>query len=420
MSGSENRGWLDSLSARGIRLGTGNMRRLTEVLGNPQNSYKTVHVAGSDGKGSVCAMIYSVLRRSGMKTGMFSSPHILDICESISVDGSDISKEDFENLIGSVRPYVEKLQGEGVYCTPFEVLTAAAFVWFERRGVEYAVIEVGMGGSDDSTNVIVPEVSVITNICVEHTAFLGNDIKEIASKKAGIIKPGVPVATSSKGEALEVVSSRARDLGCRLEKISPAKIISIGSDGLEAEYLGKRYRTGLTGSYQAENLATAVTAVKLLNEPRVTEDCITKGLECASIKYRMQKVQNLPIVIDGSHTVSGMRYLCEDVPKIYGKVVTVFGVLSDKNINEISGMVAGISDEVIVAAPDSERSADAEYVYEIMKKHTGSVIVAGSVSEAMDLATAKADGRTILVTGSFRMAEGALRWMETGSAKYSI
>ena len=353
-----------------------------------------------------------------MKASMYSSPHVLDVRECISVDGEDISEADMSSLLDSVRPSVEALQEEGVWCTSFEVLTAAAFLWFARCGVEVAVVEVGMGGSDDATNVIVPAVSVITNISLEHPSFLGGTISEIASRKAGIIKDGIPVFTSAKGDALKVVMDRASEKGSTVRTIVPGRMVSMDAGGSVIEYGGRTYRVGLPGSYQSENAALAVEAARAVG-PEVTEEAIASGLECASIRYRMQRFDEVPMVVDGTHTVAGMKYLAEDVARIYGKAVTVFGVLSDKNIPELARIVAGMSDTVIVTSPDSERAAGTDEVFEAVRRHSDSVMAVHGLEKAMDLAVSVSGGRTILVTGSFRMAEGAIRWLETRSARYS-
>ena len=195
-------GWLEGLSSRGIRPGLNSIKSLLGALGDPQDGMRLIHVAGSDGKGSVCCMLESILLSAGYSTGLFSSPHILKVNESIRIDGKDISDNELDSVLGEVRKASES---SGCACTNFEALTACALLCFRKRGVDIAIIEVGMGGRLDATNIITPEVSVINNISMEHTAYLGDTIGKIAFEKAGIMKPGVPCVTINTGETLEVI-----------------------------------------------------------------------------------------------------------------------------------------------------------------------------------------------------------------------
>ena len=282
MKGGE---WLTGLDEKRIVPGLRNITELLSRLGDPQNDYKTIHVAGSDGKGSVCEMVYSALRCSGIRAGKFSSPYIEDRNESISVDGEAISDADLDSVLTEVRGKAEAM-GPDYPCTFFEVLTAAAYLWFSRCGVEYAVIETGMGGTLDATNVIVPDVAVITNVSMEHTRFLGNTLREIASHKSGIIKAGVPTVTSAKGEALEVIRARASELGSDLTVVEPAEQMSMDVYGSDVVYKGESYRIGIPGSYQCENMALAVEALKRLPIADAVEGYIREGLREARLSGR--------------------------------------------------------------------------------------------------------------------------------------
>lgn len=194
--------YLEGLKIFGIRLGLTRIERLLELLGRPQDRYRTVHVTGTNGKGSVSAMVEGALRRSGIHTGFYSSPHLVSYTERIRVDGQAISEQDFAEGMTVIRAKIDTMLAEGAECpTQFEVLTALGFYYFAKCQVEYAVIEVGLGGTLDSTNVITPEVSVITNVTMEHADKLGGTLQSIAENKAGIIKDGVPVVTAAKGGA---------------------------------------------------------------------------------------------------------------------------------------------------------------------------------------------------------------------------
>ncbi|MGN1044721.1 MAG: bifunctional folylpolyglutamate synthase/dihydrofolate synthase [Candidatus Methanomethylophilaceae archaeon] len=412
--------WLNNLSRLGIRLGLKNITELLDRIGNPQDSFKAIHVAGSDGKGSTCAYLYSMLRAAGISVGMYSSPQILDFNERISVDGNDITDEEFLLLAHEVMVVVEFMKEDGYDCTFFESTTALAFLYFQRKNVEYAVIEVGMGGRYDATNVIRPEVSVITNISREHTEYLGDTIQEIANEKAGIIKSGIPVVTCNDGAALDVISSAADSAGSGLTRISDVDIISMSDRGSVISYRGERYELGIPGSYQTVNAAMAIEAVRMISRADDVIPFIGKGLKDAVWHGRMEKVPDMPIVVDVTHTKVGMAALCEDILRIYGKVTTVFGVLSDKDLAGMSEYVAKMSENVIVTQPDSRRAMPVEEVRRVMGLLKEDVTVKKDIGSAMEHALAEMKGSIVLVTGSFRMAEGAYRWMDSKSVRYWI
>ena len=207
--------FLEELNVFGINLGLGRITKLLELLGNPQNDYKTVHVTGTNGKGSVTAMLAEILKKSGIRTGMYISPHLSSYTERIQVDGSSCSEAEFAAALEVVQRAMDIMDAKGEeHPTQFEVLTAAAFVLFQLKKVEYAVIEVGLGGLLDSTNVIVPAVSVITNVSLEHADKCGGTLEGIAEHKAGIIKTGIPVVTGAEGIALDIIRETAAANGC--------------------------------------------------------------------------------------------------------------------------------------------------------------------------------------------------------------
>ena len=400
--------WMDGHDQRKIVLGLERVRELASRLGNPQKLFRTIHVAGSDGKGSVCTMIDSILRASGISTGLFTSPFLEDRTESISVDGVCITPEQMDSLLDEVRR-----AEEGIGCTYFEILTVTAFLWFARCGVEYAVIETGMGGTGDATNIVVPDVSVITNISMEHTVFLGDTMAEIASHKAGIIKPGVPAVTTAKDEALEVLKMRAAEAGSELTVAEAGEILSLTEDGSEVRYRGETYRIGIPGSYQAENMAAAIEAVLCLSVASEVKGHIAEGLQSARLYARMEKVPGMPMVIDGTHTVAGMKVLCRDMSELYGHFITVLGVLDDKDAENMAECLCNASDIIIVTQPVSDRAMDAERLYGTVRAYAPDAEMITDLDDAIGHAMDVSAGRTILITGSFRMAEGALRWLRT-------
>ena len=410
--------WLRNLTKLGIKLGLKNITELLARIGDPQKSFKSIHVAGSDGKGSTCAYIYSVLQNAGINVGLYSSPQIMDFNERISVNGVDITDEEFLLLAYEVMVVVESMKEEGYDCTFFESTTALAFLYFQRRGVECAVIEVGMGGRYDATNVIDPEVTVITNISREHVQFLGNTISEIAAEKAGIVKRGVPVITSNKGPALDEIRAVANTVGAELIVVDDVSVNSMCQTGSEITYRGEAYEVGIPGSYQAMNAAMAIEVLSRLELSKDIVPHIRDGLRSTVWRGRMQKIEGMPLIVDVTHTKNGMDALSKDILNIYGKVTVVFGILSDKDLVGISECVAKMAAQVYVTEPDSERAMQVSEVARVMGLRTDDIIVSQSVEEAIESALDDMKGSAVLVTGSFRMAEGAMRWLKKRSVPY--
>ena len=405
----ENILWLDGLVTRGIRPGLDSILSLTNALDNPQSQLRTIHVAGSDGKGSVCCMMESVLMTAGYRVGMFCSPHILKVNECIRIDGRDVDDDSFDRALGKVR---EASESVGCECTNFEAMTACAFLMFMEGNVDIAIIEVGMGGREDATNIIIPEVSVINNISLEHTAFLGDTLEEIAYAKAGIMKPGVPCVTINRGSVLDVLHDCAERTGCELISVDhdDIEMISNGIDGLEFRYKCKEYRAGIPGSCQARNAALAIEALMQLKDSQTIAPFIQLGLSEARWPFRLQRIDNRTI-LDVTHTRKGAEYLSKDVAEIYGKVILVTAMLDDKDLEGVAELMSKVATKVLVSSPNSPRAASAERLASVYRKHHPDVTVYDSVGEAMEQAL-KNDGY-ILVTGSFRTVEDCLRWLET-------
>ena len=422
MSLGPNMVWYGGLSKRGIRLGLETEEELLERLSRPQDGIRFVHVAGTDGKGSVSAMIESILRESGFAVGAFTSPEILSITECIRFCGSDIDERDLEQVMGVVREAAEAMRDEGVECTSFEVLTAAALVFFRTVGAEMAVMEVGMGGRLDSTNVISPEVTVINNIGMEHIAFLGSTIGEIASEKAGIMKPGVPCVTMNGDEVFSVLERHAAEVGCPIRRIvaDDVDVVSNGPASVMMEYNGELFEVGLPGRFQARNAALAMEGVRLLPdyEERIALH-VADGLATVAWPCRMQKLLADPVIVDVTHTVDGARCLRSDIEEIYGSVVLVIGMLNDKDADGVVSELAPMCSTIYVTQPDSPRALPCEDLAETVRRHGRVDGVFRTIGEAMEAAL---DGRgddNVLVTGSFRMAEGVLRWMAERSSRFS-
>ncbi len=413
MNKDEMTSWLYGLSVHGIKLGLANITELLRRLGNPQDSFKSIHVAGTDGKGSTCAMIESILRCSSIRTGLYTSPHILDFNERMRVCGTPITDDELEHYVSMIRDHVEDMRSHGMLCTFFEAATAIAFQFFKDKGVEYAVVEVGMGGRFDATNIIHPEVSVITNISMEHTEYLGDTLEKIAYEKAGIIKEGVPVITSNDGVALDVIKNVASSLHTDVTVVDDISILSLDERMTRARYKGQEYDINLVGRYQAKNASLAIEAASLLGSLRISE-----GLSKVYWPCRLQRMDDLPIIVDVSHTAAGSRVAFDAVKEIYGRVTVVFGILGDKDMDSISRNLSDIASKVIVTSPHSDRAAERSVVMDAITRYNHDVRYIEDIDEAIDTAMSVRNDGNVLITGSLFMAEGAMRWLRRTSVGY--
>ncbi len=408
--------WLFSLNARGMKLGLDNTRELLRRLGDPQNDFKSIHVAGSNGKGSVCALIHSIMSQAGIRAGLYTSPHLLRFNERMRIADEQIDDYELSELIDRCRPIAEAMAAEGMELTFFEITTAMAFLHFSEKQVEYVVVETGMGGRLDSTNVVNPALSVITPISIEHSEYLGRTLREIASEKAGIIKPDTPVVANSGDEVREVVSARAADLGSMVHYLEDDvySLVSMGREGIVLNYAGKEYEVGISGSIQAGNAATAILAMEVLGDDRIGEKDIRKGLADCNWPCRMQLVGNdPPTVVDVTHTTMGAKSLAKDFPSVYGPGnILVIGVLLDKDVNGLASALGPVFRKVVATEPDSDRGMAADAVGRAFMHHCEDVTVEEKVGDAIRLAYDNLEmGETVLVTGSLYTAGDALRWL---------
>jgi len=408
--------WLASREVLGTKLGLDNIRELLSRLGDPQSGFKIIHVAGSDGKGSVCAMIESVLRSAGHRTGRYTSPHLVRVNERISVDGADISDEDLRQAIGEVREASQGMEGGGP--TYFECMTAAAFLHFLRSGVEWGVAEVGMGGRLDATNVVEPECSVITRISLEHREHLGPDVAAIAGEKAGIVKPGRPVVTTARQprEALRVIESRASRLGCPIVVAGRDVEYEAGSgeDGssIHLPDEGLTLRTPLRGRHQADNMAVAYCAVKevMMRGAYVPDEAIVAGMAATKWPGRLQRVLSRPdVIFDVTHTPAGAEATASELGRV---AALVLGVSGDKDVDAIAGTLGGMASVAVAVAAKTERAMPAGRVARALERACPTetaASVAEGIERAIDLAGR--DG-TVLVTGSLYVIGEAMRWLD--------
>ena len=401
--------WMNGLGMNRMRFGLDNISELLRRLGSPQKNFRSIHIAGSDGKGSTSAMIYSVLLNAGIKAGLYTSPHLIRFNERISINGNDVNDKELEDLMIIVRPVVNKMSSEGIDCTFFEVATALAFLHFSRSGVEYAVLETGLGGRLDATNTVVPEITAITHISLEHAEILGDTVEKIAFEKAGIIKKGIPVITANTGSVLDVIRDVAKRNASPVTAIDPdgPKITSFEKGRVTAEYSGNVYEIGIPGRCQAENAAIAVECVKRIK--KVKQEHITKGIKDVIWSGRMEYFPDHDIIVDVTHTADGAQRLADDVMETYGKVTLIIGMFNDKSADRICASLSRIASSVIVTEPDSERAMPIEKLTGTMKKYSNNVSSKKNIKEAIDSAKGKG---TILVTGSLHMAGEAIAYLK--------
>jgi dihydrofolate synthase/folylpolyglutamate synthase len=419
MSYHETIRYLFGLQKHGIKFGLANSVRLMELLGDPHRRFRSLHVAGTNGKGSTAAFLAGVLRAAGYRTGLYTSPHLVNFAERIRVDGMPIAEDRVVELAERVRRRYQELppsgSGEAMSPTFFEVTTAMAFAHFAEAGVDVAVVEAGMGGRLDSTNVITPLVSVITNIDLEHTEFLGATLGQIAAEKAGIIKAGVPVVTGVvQTEAVRVIEGEAARQGAPVyrmpkdfsaERTSPGPPQRFNYRGIDANF--PDLTVSLLGRHQVGNACLAAAAVECAVRAgvRVPESALRSGLASAAWEGRLELLAREPdLYVDGAHNPASAAVLAEALRELrsgYPRLVLVLGILQDKDHEGIISPLAPLADSIIVTRPAYARALDAAALAASVRRAHPSVSVAGTVGEAVARARAQAspDG-LVVVTGS--------------------
>ena len=396
------------------------MQQLLHQLGDPHRGRTTVHVAGTKGKGSTACMVSGILTAAGLNTGLFTSPHLFSWQERISLNGKKITQKDFADLVEALKPYVIDLNRQAHYgkLTTFEMLTTIAFTYFSIKKAEMQVLEVGMGGRLDSTNMADGDVCIITSISLDHTRILGNTVGKIAAEKAGIIKPGSTVISAPQpAEAAEVIDARCREL--------KAKLVLMDSDynwkRTGGDYSGQdiilrtpqqqyKLRLPLLGDYQMENAACAVAAIEALQSARfeIRYDDIVSGLARVNWPARLQVLDTDPLlVIDGAHNAYSLRTMASSVKKYfkYRNLIVIFGASSDKDIDGMARVLAEFADYIILTASSHPRAAALAILRQAFTRSGVSVVTAPSSREALTTALENAGKNDmILATGSLFLA----------------
>ncbi len=407
--------YLYGLTRFGIKPGLEVTRSLLTVLGNPHQKFKSVHITGTNGKGSTTAFTASILQKAGYKVGMYTSPHLVRFNERININGVDISDAELVKFAALIKATAE---AHGIQPTFFEFTTVLAFFYFAANNVDIAVIEVGLGGRLDATNVITPLVSVITNIDFDHMKHLGDTKEKIALEKAGIIKKNVPLVTAEKDEnIIGIFRNKAERIFVLKEDlyvIPGAKSIDFQSFAVSGRVNGV-FTTSLLGDHQIDNACTALLAAQVLRENglQITDKALHDGLIAAHWPGRLQVISKTPLLIlDGAHNVAGMNRLKQFIQPLQKKKVLVLALAKDKDTKEIVKLIAPLFTTVIIAQGNFKPQDTAVLAAEA-RKYVHDVKELPDVEEALHTAlSAVKDDELILVTGSLYMLGDALSVLE--------
>jgi dihydrofolate synthase / folylpolyglutamate synthase len=404
-----------------------NITVLAKRLGHPERGYPSAHIAGTNGKGSTAAFLESILRRAGYRTGLNTSPHLERINERIRVNGEEISDAAFAETFTRIQSVTEELLAAGklrAHPTYFECVTAMAFEYFSREEVKFGVFEVGLGGRLDATNILTPAVSIITRVDFDHENFLGHSLREIASEKAGIMKPGVPVVIGEQHEeAREVILARAKELGCPvIETGAEYRIETLEMEEGCARARVTRIASGrsieiaphLRGGFQLQNALTAVAAAGVLQRQgfHISADAIREGIAETVWPGRLEKLHSRPdVYLDGAHNPGAARELALFWEQQFAnrKIFLLYGALRDKAVDEVAGILFPQAAEVIFTEPRTSRAISAGQLGEIAAHHALRSVVMADAEQALDYALGKAAADdAIFITGSLYLV-GQLR-----------
>tara|TARA_A100001037_G_scaffold112318_1_gene102374 strand:- start:4129 stop:5496 length:1368 start_codon:yes stop_codon:yes gene_type:complete len=415
------------------------MELLLRKLGNPHRKVPTIHVAGTKGKGSTSAMISQILVHSGYKVGLYTSPHLHTVRERIKVNSELITEKSFSSLVNEIYPYANWIKDESEFgpITTFEILTAMSFLHFYAQKVDFQVVEVGLGGRLDSTNVVFPEVSVITSLSIDHEAVLGSDIKSIAKEKAGIIKKNTPVVVAPQDpEAKKVIYDISKqnmsDL-YSLEEVASWNILNIEPDMQHGEIFTNQnvyeIKLPLLGSYQFENAALACVASEILNKKgfEISKQSIISGISTVNWPGRMQEffIKNNQILVDGAHNLYSIQHLVKEVKEnyCYKKVVLIFGALKGHNVDKITEELMKLDPIFIISSSRHPRALSNNEIFEKIHKYKDKQIFKEkSVSMAVNKAIQVSNSDDLILgTGSLSIVAEIIEELKgMRSEKYII
>ncbi len=396
--------FLYDLQMFGAKFGLENTFKLAALAGNPQDKLRFIHVAGTNGKGSTCAMLEAIYRATGLRVGLFTSPHLVSFAERIQVDRQLASEFEITRLVEEMQPLLKNFPHDA-HPTFFEVVTVMALKYFVEKNCDLVIWETGMGGRLDATNIVTPLASVITNVEFDHEKWLGNTLTQIAAEKAGIIKPGVPVFTSAtQPEALEVILETAR--------VNKSSVSQVGVPGTRTPPLDK-IEPSLLGEHQRLNAALAIATTRVLqSQISVSESAIATGLTQTQWAGRLQQIKTKKgqtFLLDGAHNPSGAIALRDALAKYFleKKLTLIIGILQDKEWSSICEILAPLADKLFVVPVNSERTTAPEELQRAVRKtNPGAKIVAlKSLVQALE---ATAQDSFVVITGSLYLVGEAL------------
>ncbi len=404
--------YIHSFLKFGSKPGLERIEALLEKLGNPQKNLRIVHVAGTNGKGSVSTMLSNIFREEGKKTGLFTSPYIVDFCERIQVDGEMISHENLASLTEKIKPMVEELNSEGIEPTEFEIITAMAFDYYNDEKCDIVVLEVGLGGLLDSTNVVEkPLASVITSISFDHTDVLGNTLTEIAEQKCGIIKEN-SITVAYPFQELDVIkkirqTAKEKNNDLFVPDMSCLEIIECTLEKTVVQYKGVEIILHLFGEHQIYNMLTAVETAMQLG---VNEDAIKKGVENTRMAARVEFLAK-DIVLDGGHNESGTEMMSK-VLSLFDENIVVVSMMADKDVeNSVRNLSTNVK-AMIATMCSNPRAMKAEKLKEICGKYCNEVYAAESPFEAIDKAFELKKDNLLAVCGSLYLASEVREYLK--------
>lgn len=399
----------------GSKPGMERITALCDELGNPQDKLKYVHVAGTNGKGSTCNMIAGILKEADYKVGLYTSPFIIDFRERIQINNEMISENDLAGYVEEIIPIVEKLSEKGIEPTEFEIITAIAFKYFLDSDCDIVVLEVGLGGLLDSTNIIKKsEVSVITSISLDHTDILGNSLLEIAEQKCGIFKQNGHVVGYPQADFTveRYVKEKAKKLNCKYMHADLGKIRLVKEeiDGSTIIYAGCTFKIPLTGKHQIYNFSTAISAINTLKQNgwNISAQNMIDGIQNIKMPARTEIISKSPlIIIDGGHNPEGVDALCDTLKKYCNNkdIIAVFGMMKDKDYSYCVENLAPLCSRIYTTTPSNSRSLPAKDLAKAVKQYCSKVKAVDSYEKAYEKALKKADAESvILVCGSLYLA----------------
>ncbi len=422
----------------GTKLGLANITRLLEIIGCPHKNLFVIHIAGTNGKGSVAAMLNAMFTAGGARTGLFTSPHLMSLRERFKINNRVIAPSAFTRHFAKVKKAVEKLNSEGVYPTFFEVVTAIAFDYFAYRDVDVVLLETGMGGSYDATNVARSDISVITNVDLDHCEYLGNTIPDIARDKAGIIKQGsVFVTGSDEPSALDVFREICADRSARMcvSSLHHITLKKRTAGGMVFDYNDGHtslcnLKTNLPASYQIKNCAVALRVLREAVGVKQLGDSFferaVKGLERVRINARFQLLRrDPPVILDGAHNPAGILALKESVADVYAgwRVHLVLGILADKECEQMCRIIAPVADEVYCADVPSARSMSSEKLAGLCRRCVPQRVNVQAVTSVAELiekfcsAYTRRSKTLLLICGSLYLAGDVLEKLKKSPYK---